>query len=335
MAQQKRAVIYLRVSGKKQDTMTQLIDCREYCEVHNLEIVEEIPDKISGNSSVIERSGGARVYELLRNKTADLVLLWKIDRVTRDEDITEYMVFKRDVKRIGAELHFCDIGRTSDDPMGAISEFSQAAGAAKERLNIIERTSKGRRKKFNYEKRLVLNGEAPFGYHKIGIQREAQLVIDDVESAIVRDVFRWYVTDRLDLWEILKRVSASGTKPRRTVVWNKRKMIQILHYQEYKGTFKYSGQTMVKPELTIIDSDTWESAQMFLKGNQWLHDKTGKYLMAGRVKCTCDHTLTGSSADKLHYYRCHQGWSYPPGSEQRCKQARIRVEKIDKTVWGG
>ncbi len=335
MTPQKRAVIYVRVSGRKQDEEMQLPDCRKYCADHGFKIVDEIADKMTGASVVAKRPGGKQVYDLMERGAVDVVVMWVLDRVARDQQVTEYVVFKRDVRSYGVELHFTDKGATSDDPYQSIVEYAEAAGAAAERLRIIKRTTTGRRVKFVERGRLVLNGEPAFGYRKIGIQREADLIIDDVEGPIVRDIFVWYVRDRLSLWEILKRVSGNGVKPRRSEQWNKRRLIHLLHYPGYKGVFQYSEHTMVKSELAIVDPETWETAQTILKGNQWIKSRNGSYLLAGRVRCTCENMMTGSAGDGKLYYRCHKGESYPAGSPERCHDMRrFRVDRLDKIAWG-
>lgn len=333
----KRAAIYLRVSRKKQDERSQLPDCRQYCHDHNFQIVEEISDKITGTTAVADRQGGKRVYDLLKRKSIDVVVMWAVDRVARDEDVTEYVVFKRDVRSFGAELHFTDIGKTSDDPTGSITEFAQAAGASAERLKIIRRTKAGKRKKFVEEKRLVLNGVIPFGYRKIGMGKQAYLQVDPVESRLVKDVFKWYVTDRVPMADILERTVESGIPTRHNRQWTKSAVIGILHFAGYKGLFHYGKDTLQLPELEIIPADLWQRAQNALTSNRWIKTSTDNYLLSGsRVKCFCGGSMSGSSTRSKSvnylYYRCAKGRDLSRDHD-KCLE-RIRADKLDRLVFG-
>lgn len=339
---QKRAIILTRVSSKKQDTRMQLPDCRAYCLDHGFTVVAEIEDKITGVTAVSERPGGKQALELLRKKAADAVVLWTIDRVARDEATIEYLIFKKAVKDLGAELHFTDIGKTSDDPNGAITEFSMAAGAAAERLKFIRRSKAGRHRKITEDKELVLTGQIAFGFRKQGEGRGATLEIDPVESALVRDMFRWYV-DRVPTNEILSRVASSGVKTKAGGQWSASGIDSMLRYGGYRGVFSYGKDTLIKPELAIIDPVTWETVQSLLTENRWQKTSNpGQYLLSGgRVQCFCGGGMTGSSAyaicggerKKYVYYKCTRGHNLDKNVSKRCGRL-IRSDKLDKLAWG-
>ena len=94
MAEQKRAVLYGRVSTKRQEDNnslpSQFAAMRKYAERNNFVIIDEISDTFTGNSSLADRPGGAKVYGYLKRKAIDVVILYTIDRVARDEEGLEY-----------------------------------------------------------------------------------------------------------------------------------------------------------------------------------------------------------------------------------------------------
>ena len=113
----KRAVIVARVSSKQQEgnysLPSQLDAMRRYGAEHGFDIVEEIRDVISGAVEIRERPGGSRLYELIDSRAMDAVLFYTIDRVARDEDVAEFIILKRDLRRTGIELHFYNDGMST------------------------------------------------------------------------------------------------------------------------------------------------------------------------------------------------------------------------------
>jgi len=116
-----------------------------YSAEHGIEIVAAFSDDISGATPVAERPGGAEVYALARSGRIRAVVMYTIDRSARDDDVVEFLLFKRDMRRLGVVLHFVDTGAVSYDPLASVLEFLKAATAADERKKILERTMRGKR----------------------------------------------------------------------------------------------------------------------------------------------------------------------------------------------
>ena len=197
----KRAIILARVSTKGQadnySVPSQLQAGREYCARNEFVVIDELCDTYTGNSAVADRPAGAKVYDYLRRKAADVVVTYTLDRVARDDDAIEYAIFKRDVRRAGAELHFVDTGKAADDLFGGLIEQFKAVGATEERNRIAERMTRGKRQKVSGTEsrpgKWVGCGHVPYGYRKIGKGKTAHLELDEYESAIVQRMFDMYL----------------------------------------------------------------------------------------------------------------------------------------------
>lgn len=84
-----------------------------------------------------------------------------------------------------------------------------------------------------------------YGYHK---NKEGGLVIDDEQSKVVRDIFRWCL-DGTTVLGIIKKLSDTGiASPSGKEKWNKRAIETILANEKYTGT------------VTLLDSATQEFA---------------------------------------------------------------------------
>lgn len=179
----KRAIICARVSTTTQaekghSIPSQFELMRQYAKREGLTVIAEVQDDISGAIPIRQRPGGRALYEHIDGKTAEAVVFFTVDRITRDEDLIEINVIRRDVRNAGMELHYAaDGGKTDLSTMGGMIDTLKAAVAAEERKKIIERTTRGRNTKARAGK-VIGAWRAPYGYK---LQGDA-LVIDDKEA---------------------------------------------------------------------------------------------------------------------------------------------------------
>jgi DNA invertase Pin-like site-specific DNA recombinase len=76
-----RVIIYARVSTKEQKVDMQLTDLREYAKARKLKVINEYIDYASGAKS--DRSNYKKLFEDVRKRKCDVVLVWKFDRFAR------------------------------------------------------------------------------------------------------------------------------------------------------------------------------------------------------------------------------------------------------------
>jgi DNA invertase Pin-like site-specific DNA recombinase len=76
-----RVIIYARVSTKEQKVDMQLTDLREYAKARKLKVINEYIDYASGAKS--DRSNYKKLFEDVRKRKCDTVLVWKFDRFAR------------------------------------------------------------------------------------------------------------------------------------------------------------------------------------------------------------------------------------------------------------
>ena len=335
-----RAVINVRVSTSEQAEMgyslqSQLEACRQYAAEHGFEVVEETTDDCSGAIPVAERSGGARVYELLRSGQVDAVVQYTIDRTARDdrEYPIEFLIFLRDVQDAGAELHFVDTGKSD----GGILDLFRAWQAAEERRKIRERTMRGRIAAAKAGK-LVRGGRPPYGYK----YKDGELVINPETAIVICRMFDWYLDrgdERLSVAKIAERLTEDGVPtPREAKGWHDNTVRRILDAEKLVGVFTYAGIRIERPDLAIVDRETWEAVQLQRERNKALAKRNRKYeyLLSCRIKCTCGHSMYGSTlidSGGKRIYRCH-GRNTGRKHLTDCREPRIDGVEADNKVWG-
>ena len=144
----KQAIIYTRVSTDEQadkgySLPTQLVGCRQYASADGFGILAELADDCSGTIPIYERPEGQHIYEFIGKGGVDAVIIFTHDRTARDERALEYLIFKSELYDCGVELHYTDTGIDAVSMEGDLIGHIRAYEAARERLKIIERTSRG------------------------------------------------------------------------------------------------------------------------------------------------------------------------------------------------
>src|ERR1035441_9302409 len=79
-----RTLIYARVSVVDSEVENQLVQLRQYAAAQNWQIVEEVVDVASGSKSDKERPGLAKVFLCAHQRKFDTLLIWALDRLTRE-----------------------------------------------------------------------------------------------------------------------------------------------------------------------------------------------------------------------------------------------------------
>lgn len=347
----KRAALVARVSTANQaeygySITTQLTSMRKYATDNNFEVVAEIQDHISGTVEVRERPGGAQLYQMVEKREIDAVVFYTIDRVARDEDVVELSILRRDLRRAGIELHYCDTGKSDDSTIGGIIEYIKASYASEERKKIIERSQRGRHAKAQAGK-WVGSSHPPYGYRREGSKGDVRLEIDEYEAAIVRRIFAMYTgaggVKPEPLYEIARQLTREGIKPplrgrrrSKTFGWYLESVRRIIERRVYLGEFHYAGYTIYLPDLALVDEATWKTAQAQRERNkaQAKRNRKRNYLLSGHIRCVCGSAMSGytrtrKNNDYSNYVCCHK---FRDRHLNPCREFVPR-ELADQRVW--
>jgi len=369
----KKAVIYARVSTDEQaehgtSIPDQLETCRKYALEHNIKVVEEFTDDFTGTT--LDRPGFNDLVDFLDTGGASIVIILTEDRLSRHFPNT--VKIKTKWVDQGIELHFTDSGKVEYTLEGMIIGAFKDIMAHNEVEKIRERTTRGRDNKVIINKKPVLSGIPPYGYRKIGKNHEAELLINEVEARVVREVFRLYTEGNsthkpMSLYKITNYLNEKGVplpqkKRNSATKWTRPRIYRMLNNELYAGVywwgktrsvtkgFQQKGIRKTQPKkkwlrldmpgLAIIDSHTFELAQKRAQRNRRLAKRNRKrqYLVTGFIRCVhCDSAVIGHSVHngKSAYYRCgSEGKKYR--DEETCDHVyrRISAQKIEMPIWG-
>jgi len=138
-----RAAIYGRVSTAdgRQDVDNQLAQLRQFAAVQNWEIADEYVDHESGSKA--DRAEFRRMFADAARRRMDLVLVWALDRLTR-EGVAETFEYIKRLSSHGVQfVSFTEEHFRTTGPAGELMIAVAAWIAKQERLRISERVQAG------------------------------------------------------------------------------------------------------------------------------------------------------------------------------------------------
>ncbi len=366
-AQTLRAILYARVSTDEQaekgySLPSQLDACKKYAEAHGFTVVAEFVDDITGVTPFIERPNGKQAQALLDRKEADIIIVYQVDRLSRD--IVGLLQTVRNWLKAGIEVYCCDVGKIKSELDIILVIKGWAAGDERERIR--ERTTRGRNTKAQNGK-VPACGKPPYGY---AFSDELdQLVIVEEEAKFVRMIFEWYTlgednSSPLSARTIAHKLSRmrvptpaetghGGMKRKRAPgIWGDASINNILANETYAGIFRwgtrnreYSKKRKTWSEIpipvpAIISHEVWEVAQARREYNKKMSRRNAKgdYLLRGRVTCECGYSMCASmsgSKDGHHNYRCtsHVHKYRDLGEHSPCTEPSPHGNNLDAIVW--
>lgn len=358
----KRIAIYCRVSTVEQAEEGYSVDeqrrrCIEYCEKENHEVFKVYEDRgISGKNI----SGRPGLKDLLKDANAnkfDLVVVWKLNRISRrlidilnivDTLDKNNIAFRSLTESFETET---PAGKLQLNIMGAIGEFERGTIAENVKMGMIARAREGK-----------WNGGKVLGYDIVEIpsegkkRKETKLVINNKEAMTVRRIFELY-SEGYGYKATVNRVNKEGHKSKKGNTFSTASIKEILKNPVYIGKIRYNvrqdwnekrrkninpNPVLVEGEHdAIIDSETWEKVQIILKDRSKTHNRVydSEFPLSGLLKCpVCGASMTISrSYNKrkdgtkkvAEYYSCG---NWKNKGTAVCNSNSIRAEVADEVV---
>ncbi len=274
----RKAIIYVRESTKEQDWESQLLECREYAKRHDLSILKEYVDQMSGARN--DRKGFLELQGDIEKRSFDVLILWELSRMTRD--FITYRIMFQSLQEADIEMHSLQEGILStDDDIDKNFGTDLLALLGERERKVLGRRIKIRKQTMR-ESGKWTGGRAPFGYSN----REAKLYIDS-DAPKVREIFDLYIKG-MGYTEIAKRFGIYEGRQVKRIIQNP---IYIGKIQLATEMVNGKRKKIDPPKLTegeheaIIDEDTFYLANRMARRNLRKSHKE-KYLL-DNVYCQC------------------------------------------------
>lgn len=296
---------YCRVSTDKEDQLNSLETQKEffleYTKRTGDNLIKLYADEGISGTKIKNRKEFQRMLADAEKGLFDMVVVKDISRFARNT--VDLLQSVRKLKALGIETQFLTANMTS---MGN-SEFVLTifgALAQEESANTSKRIKFG--KKMNAEKGRVPN--IVYGYDKT-IGDYFNLSINEEEAKVICQMYKWYTDEGFGGAKIANMLNDRGIKTKRGNNWSQNSVCRILTNEIYTGKIIngkeeiadfLTGQrkekdesewlVTVRPELRIIDDETFDKAQDILKGRhdsfRITHERqSNKYLFSTLIKC--------------------------------------------------
>lgn len=358
----KKVAIYCRVSTTEQAEEGYSIDeqnikIREYCEREGHEIYNLYEDRGISGKNITNRPGIKQLLQDATENKFDLVIVWKLNRISRKLldilNIVELLnkhniAFRSLTENFETET---PSGKLQLNIMGAIGEFERETIAENVKMGLLARAKEGR-----------WNGGVVLGYDLVELNNEGKkrkntvLKINEKEANTVRRIFELYSQGH-GYKAVVNRVNKEGHKTKRNGEFAVSTVKEILQNPVYIGKIRYNvrqdwskkrrNNINPNPILSdgihepIIDVETWNKVQVILKERSKKHNKVYdcEFPLTGILKChVCGAgmTINRSTAKRKdgtrrinEYYSCG---NWKNKGTAVCNSNSIRVEVADEYV---
>lgn len=263
-----RCAIYTRKSsdeGLDQD-FNSLDAQREACEAYIKSQAHEgwkpLPDRFDDgglSGGTMDRPALQRLMALIRARKVDVIVMYKIDRLTRSladfarlaELFDEYSVsFVSITQQFNTTT---SMGRLMLNVLLSFAQFEREVTGERIRDKIAASKKKG----------MWMGGVVPLGYQAA----ERTLVINEAEARRVRTLFRLYI-ELSCVRSLREEAERQGIITRTGRPFSRGHLYRLLQNPIYLGEIQHRDKRYPGLHPAIIDRETWDAVQETLAGNR-------------------------------------------------------------------
>lgn len=340
---------YCRVSTEEQakgdNIQAQIYNISEYCSRNSISIPNDkwyLDDGFSGAERMRDRPAGNRLLlDVLEGKITH-VLVWKVDRLARDDFIAQEIY--KTLKSAGVFLISITEQFDYFKPEGQLMASTFASFAAYDRATIRCRFAEGKAQRAR--EGFLPQGLVPYGYKS---EKRKAVELNLKQAEIIKLIFKLYTEDSMSHREIAEYLTslsvptpaASKSKLHSAspawCVFSVSKILKSGYYATGKYPYKPPGKERIMvPVPTIIDIDTFTKASNIAIAKKKDCPAPGtyrNYLLRGLIRCgICGSTYTGTSSGKgsFFYYRCNKRKKMEEG---KCTATPLPALWLEQVIW--
>lgn len=302
-----RVAIYGRVSTEEQvqegfsiaaqkEKLTAFVQSQDW-DIYDYYIDEGISAKNT------ERPELQRMLVEIRNRNVDVVLVYRLDRLTRS--VLDLYQLLQEFEQYDVKFKSATEVYDTTTAIGRLFITLVAALAQWERENLAERVKFGQEQMVHELKRP--GGRAPFGYDL----SNGNLTINEEEAVIVGEIFNRYIEGNGFDW-IAMELNQRGVRTKQGKRWEKQTVKILLENQIYYGALRWNyrkgGRKVNSPDEwilienvyePIIDKDIYNRAQQVMKSRSTKHPRelASDFIFSGVLTCArCGAAMYGKTS---------------------------------------
>ena len=360
-----RVAIYTRVSTVEQAVAGYSIDeqeklLRDYCDKEGMEVVKCYSDRGISGKDIKHRPALKELLKDAEEKKFDMVISWKINRISRKlTDVLKIVeIFeKNNITYKSYTENFENktaAGKMTFNMMAIIGEFERGTIAQNVKMGMCAKAKAG-----EWCGGIVLGYDlVPIGDAGGEKSKKTKLVINEKEAETIRIIFQETVNGK-GYKAITSRLNSEGHRTKKDNFFSVGSIRDILTNPIYVGKVRYNVRQNWSEKRrrdinsnpivvdgvheAIIDMSTWEKVKVIMESKKGkparIYD--GEYPLTGLLRCPkcgagmvitrTTNTLVDGTKRRIAYYACGN-WKNKGISV--CRSNSIRVEKANEYVFG-
>jgi len=354
--------LYLRVSTKKQKEEGLSLQGQEragraLAAEEGLDIVRVYYEDFPGDT--LDRPDFDTLRKRVRAGETRAVIIYDPDRLARDPILQA--IAELEFEKHKVQIYYVTEPPDSS-PEGNLVRYIKGYAAQIERLQIRERTMRGKKER-------ALKGKLPTGggglYGYVYNKQTGKREVNEDEAAIVRMAYQWVAEEDLGVSRVAIRLREMGIPtPNGNTVWSTATVQRMIRNEAYKGVvyankwksvepkrrfsehpkIKNSHQVLRDPDEWILLADNtpaivsdefWDTANKAIDRHAELNPRCTKheYLLRGHVWCAeCNQRMYGTPLHGRLGYRCN--YKKTTHTDKLCQNRTPAAAPLEAEVWG-
>ena len=311
-----KVALYVRVSTTSQleegySIEEQKAKLESYCDIKDWHIYKIYTDG-GFSGSTTERPALEQLIKDAQSKLFDTVLVYKLDRLSRSQKDTLYLIedifLKNNIEFVSLLENFDTSTPFGRAVIGLLSVFAQL-----EREQIKERMQLGKLGRAKAGKSMMW-AKTSYGYNYN--KDTGTMTVNEYEALAVKEIFTSYLAG-MSITKLRDKIN--GEYPKQPA-WSYRTIRGILANPVYCGLNQYKGQTFQGTHKAIISLDDFEQTQRELAKRQQTAKELSnprpfqaKYMLSGLAQCGYCHAplkvILGAvrkDGTRFKRYECYQ-----------------------------
>lgn len=287
-----KVALYVRVSttGQLEEGYSieeQKAKLESYCDIKDWHVYKVYTDG-GFSGSTTDRPALEQLVQDAKSKLFDTVLVYKLDRLSRSQKDTLYLIedvfLKNDIEFVSLLENFDTSTPFGRAVIGLLSVFAQL-----EREQIKERMQLGKLGRAKSGKSMMW-AKTSYGYDYD--KETGSMSINEYEALAVKEIYASYLSG-MSITKLRDKINEEYPKQ---PAWSYRTIRGILANPVYCGLNQYKGQTFQGTHKAIISLDDFEQTQRELAKRQQTAKELlnprpfqSKYMLSGMAQCGYCH----------------------------------------------
>lgn len=311
-----KVALYVRVSTTSQleegySIEEQKAKLESYCDIKDWHVYKVYTDG-GFSGSTTERPALEQLIKDAQSKLFDTVLVYKLDRLSRSQKDTLYLIedifLKNNIEFVSLLENFDTSTPFGRAVIGLLSVFAQL-----EREQIKERMQLGKLGRAKAGKSMMW-AKTSYGYNYD--KETGSMTVNEYEALAVKEIFTSYLAG-MSITKLRDKINEEYPKK---PAWSYRTIRGILANPVYCGLNQYKGQTFQGTHKAIISLDYFEQTQRELAKRQQTAKELSnprpfqaKYMLSGLAQCGYCHAplkvILGQKrkdGTRFKRYECYQ-----------------------------